>query len=60
MSNQDNEMEDIKLTVRLPRWMRDELNAVRQSRRIKRSLNAEIVAILDAHLEGRRGKDSNE
>ncbi len=42
--------ENLIVTVRLPRWMRDELNAARQGRRVKRSLNAEIVARLDASL----------
>jgi len=58
MSNESNEMDDIKMTVRLPRWLRDELNAARQRRRVKRSLNTEIVARLDASL--RAEKDGGE
>jgi len=56
MNDQDGDMKDIKLTVRLPRWMRDELNAARQARRVKRSLNAEIVARLDASLLEEKSK----
>jgi len=49
--------EGSSVQVRLPRWMHLELKALSQGRRIKRSLNAEIVAALDAYLESQRPKE---
>lgn len=57
MTAQQDDQEIIKIQVRMPRWMRDELNALRQGRRIKRSLNAEIVAGLDQYLTDQHAKD---
>ncbi len=57
MNDDNGDMDTIKLQVRLPRWMQLELKALSQGRRIKRSLNAEIVAALDAYLESQRPKE---
>lgn len=50
--------EGSSVQVRLPRWMQLELKTLSQGRRIKRSLNAEIVAALDSYLESQRPKDA--
>jgi len=57
MNDDNGDMDTIKLQVRLPRWMQLELKALSQGRRIKRSLNAEVVAGLDAYLESQRPKE---